>query len=69
MSPVDAIKAVPNEGLAQIFFSIAAIEIYELTHRDGELKRDERIAPGWKAGGLTGKFLDLWRCLLSSGWG
>lgn len=54
MSPVDAIKAVPDVGLAQIFFAIAAVEIYELTHRDGEIKTGERVAPGWQTGGLTG---------------
>ena len=54
MGPVAAIKAVPAEGMAQIFAVIAAIEIYELTHRDGELKRGESVPPGLKAGGLTG---------------
>jgi len=54
MGPLEAIKAVPPEGLAQIFGAIAAIEIYELTHRDGEIKNGEVIAPGLKSGGLTG---------------
>lgn len=54
MSPVDAVFQIPVQGWAQIFFVIAAIEIYELTHRDGEIKNDERVAPGWQAGGLTG---------------
>jgi hypothetical protein len=54
MSPVDAIKAIPAEGLAQIFVAIAAIEIYELTHRDGEIKVGETVAPGLQPGGLTG---------------
>jgi hypothetical protein len=54
MSPVDAIKAVPAEGLAQMFVAIAAIEIYELTHRDGEIKVGETVAPGLQPGGLTG---------------
>jgi Chlorophyll A-B binding protein len=54
MSPVDAIKAVPDIGLCQIFCTIAAIEIYELTHGDGEIKTNERVAPGWQSGGLTG---------------
>jgi Chlorophyll A-B binding protein len=46
MSPLDAIKAVPLEGLAQIFMTIAAIEIYHLTHHDGEIKVGETVAPG-----------------------
>eukprot|EP00522_Entomoneis_paludosa_P006866 CAMPEP_0172440698 /NCGR_PEP_ID=MMETSP1065-20121228/1324_1 /TAXON_ID=265537 /ORGANISM="Amphiprora paludosa, Strain CCMP125" /LENGTH=233 /DNA_ID=CAMNT_0013189673 /DNA_START=28 /DNA_END=725 /DNA_ORIENTATION=- len=54
MGPIEAIKTVPAEGFAQIFGLIAAIEIYELTHRDGEIKEDERVAPGLQAGGLTG---------------
>jgi len=54
MSPIDAIKAVPAEGLAQMFMFITAIEIYELTHKDGKLAEDERVAPGLQAGGLTG---------------
>eukprot|EP00523_Entomoneis_sp_CCMP467_P011111 CAMPEP_0168723486 /NCGR_PEP_ID=MMETSP0724-20121128/3142_1 /TAXON_ID=265536 /ORGANISM="Amphiprora sp., Strain CCMP467" /LENGTH=249 /DNA_ID=CAMNT_0008770199 /DNA_START=46 /DNA_END=795 /DNA_ORIENTATION=+ len=54
MGPVAAIKACPVEGLAQIFAVIAAIEIYELTHRDGEIKEGESVPPGLQAGGLTG---------------
>lgn len=54
MSPIDAAKAVPAEGWTQVFGIIAAIEIYELTHRDGELKTGESVAPGLQAGGLTG---------------
>jgi len=54
MSPVDAIKAVPPEGFAQMFFAIAAVEIYELTHKDGKLASDESVAPGLQPGGLTG---------------
>eukprot|EP00527_Entomoneis_sp_CCMP2396_P000455 CAMPEP_0198145084 /NCGR_PEP_ID=MMETSP1443-20131203/21037_1 /TAXON_ID=186043 /ORGANISM="Entomoneis sp., Strain CCMP2396" /LENGTH=222 /DNA_ID=CAMNT_0043808613 /DNA_START=33 /DNA_END=701 /DNA_ORIENTATION=- len=54
LGPVEAIKAIPVEGLAQIFAVIAAIEIYELTHRDGEIKNGESVAPGLQAGGLTG---------------
>jgi hypothetical protein len=54
MSPVDAIKAVPPEGLAQMFVAIAAVEIYELTHRNGEIKVGETVAPGLQPGGLTG---------------
>jgi Chlorophyll A-B binding protein len=54
MGPLGAIQAVPVEGLIQIFCAIAAVEIYELTHRDGEIKTDERVAPGLKSGGLTG---------------
>jgi hypothetical protein len=55
MGPVDAIKAVPPLGMAQIFCTIAAIEIYELTHAGGEIKYGERIAPGLQSGGLTGE--------------
>ena len=54
MKPVDAIFATPVEGLAQMFVFVAAIEIYELTHRDGEIKYGESVAPGLQAGGLTG---------------
>ena len=54
MSPIDAAKAVPVEGWVQVFGIIAAIEIYELTHRDGEIKTGESVAPGLQAGGLTG---------------
>jgi len=54
MTPLDAIKAVPLEGLTQMFCAIAAVEIYELTHKDGEIKYGERVAPGLQAGGLTG---------------
>jgi len=54
MSPIDAIGAVPLEGMAQIFMAIAAIEIYELTHRNGAIVEGESVAPGLQAGGLTG---------------
>lgn len=54
MGPIEAIKAVPPMGLAQIFCAIAAIEIYELTHAGGEIKYGERVAPGLQSGGLTG---------------
>lgn len=54
MSPIDAIKAVPPAGLAQIFMVIAAIEIYELTHRNGEIVTGASVAPGLQSGGLTG---------------
>ena len=54
LSPVEAAKAVPAEGYAQLFAVIAAIEIYELTHRSGEIKTGETVAPGLKSGGLTG---------------
>jgi hypothetical protein len=55
MSPVEAVKLVPSAGWAQVFATIAAIEIYELTHRDGEIKVGEAIAPGLQSGGLTGR--------------
>ena len=54
MSPVDAVKMIPAEGFAQIFLTIAAIEIYEMTHADGEIKTGETVAPGLTPGGLTG---------------
>ena len=53
MSPVDAVKMIPPEGFAQIFAAITLVEIYELTHSDTEFQRGG-IAPGLKAGGLTG---------------
>ena len=54
MGPLEAIKNIPAEGWWQIFGVIAAIEIYELTHRDGEIKSGESVAPGLRPGGLTG---------------
>lgn len=54
LGPVDAVKAIPGEGWAQIFAVIAAIEIYELTHRQGEIKEGETVPPGLQAGGLNG---------------
>lgn len=56
MSPIEAVKMIPAGGWAQIFGAIAAIEIYELTHRDGEIKVGESVAPGLQSGGLTGKY-------------
>jgi Chlorophyll A-B binding protein len=54
MTPLEAAKAVPVEGIAQVFAFIAAIEIYELTHRDGAIVEGQRVPPGLQAGGLTG---------------
>jgi hypothetical protein len=54
MTPADAIKAVPAEGLCQMFIAIAIIEFYELTHRDGKFVAGETVAPGLQPGGLTG---------------
>jgi hypothetical protein len=54
MGPLEAIKAVPIEGYAQTFAAIAAIEIYELTHRDGAISEGDSVAPGLAPGGLTG---------------
>lgn len=54
MTPAEAIHAVPAAGLAQMFAAIMAVEIYELTHRDGEIKYGETVAPGLQAGGLDG---------------
>jgi len=54
MTPADAIKSVPAEGLTQMFCAIAIIELYELTHKDGKFASGESVAPGLQAGGLTG---------------
>lgn len=54
MSPIDAVKAIPPEGLTQIFCFIALVEFFELTHKGGKLAEDERVAPGLQPGGLTG---------------
>lgn len=54
MSPIDAIHAVPAEGLTQMFCAIALVEFYELTHKNGKLAEGETVAPGLQPGGLTG---------------
>jgi Chlorophyll A-B binding protein len=54
MGPIAALQAIPIEGYAQVFAVITAIEIYELTHRNGEIKVGESVAPGLQSGGLTG---------------
>lgn len=54
LSPLDAIKAVPREGLAQIFCAIALVEFYELTHKNRTFRSGESIAIGLQPGGLTG---------------
>merc|ERR1711879_604750 len=54
MTPLDAMKSLPPEAYTQMFAAIALIEIYELTHREGKLAEDERVAPGLQPGGLTG---------------
>lgn len=54
MTPMEAVLKVPVEGYAQVFAAIAIIEIFELTHKQGKLASDERVAPGLQAGGLTG---------------
>jgi hypothetical protein len=54
MSPLEAVHNIPADGVAQIFMVIAAVEIYELTHKDGKLAFDESVAPGLQPGGLTG---------------
>ncbi len=54
MSPVDAVKMIPAEGMAQIFAAITIVELYELTHTSEEGFARGGIAPGLKAGGLTG---------------
>ena len=53
MSPVDAVKMIPAEGMAQIFAAITIVELYELTHGEDGFQRGG-LAPGLKAGGLTG---------------
>ena len=55
MSPVEAVKMIPAQGFGQIFGVIAAIEIYELTHRNGEIVTGDSVAPGLQSGGLNGK--------------
>jgi len=55
MSPVEAVQYIPAEGWWQIFGAIAAIEIYELTHKDGKfVGAFDGLPEGWKSGGLTG---------------
>ena len=55
MTPLEAMKHVPAEGITQMFCAIALVELYELTHKDGKWAMDEGgVAPGLKAGGLTG---------------
>lgn len=54
MTPLDAMKSLPAEAYTQMFAAIAAVEIYELTHKDGEIKYGESVAPGLQSGGLTG---------------
>jgi Chlorophyll A-B binding protein len=54
MTPAEAIHAVPAAGLVQMFCAIAAVEIYELTHKDGSIQYGQSVAPGLQAGGLTG---------------
>ena len=54
MTPLQAMKSVPLEGLTQMFAVCAIVETYELTHSGGKLKEDARVAPGLEPGGLTG---------------
>jgi len=54
MNPVDAMKSLPVESWGQMFAAIALVEIYELTHVNGKFASDESVAPGLRAGGLTG---------------
>jgi len=55
MKPLDAFKAIPAEGIWQMFGIIAAVEIYELTHKDGEFVGiSDGLAGGLGSGGLTG---------------
>lgn len=54
MTPLEAMKNVPAQGLTQMFAFIALFEIYELSHKDGKIVEDARVAPGLEPGGLTG---------------
>lgn len=54
MTPLDALKSLPAESWGQMFFFIAIVEIYEMTHKNGKLAFDETVAPGLQPGGLTG---------------
>ena len=54
MTPLEAMKHVPAQGLTQMFALCAIPEIYELTHKDGKLVSDATVAPGLSPGGLTG---------------
>eukprot|EP00977_Amphora_coffeiformis_P024964 scaffold17767_cov168-Amphora_coffeaeformis.AAC.2 len=54
VSPVEAVKMIPALGFGQIFAAIAVIEIYELTHRDGQFVTSDSVAPGLQSGGLNG---------------
>ena len=55
MTPLEAMKNVPAEGITQMFCAIALVELYELTHKDGKWAMDEGgVAPGLQPGGLTG---------------
>ena len=54
MSPLDAMRHVPAAGITQMFCFIAIFELYELTHTDGKVVESRSVAPGLKAGGLTG---------------
>jgi hypothetical protein len=54
LGPLDAIKAIPGEGLAQIFCAIALVEFYELTHKNWTFRSGESVAIGLQPGGLTG---------------
>ena len=65
MSPLESVKMIPALGWAQIFGAIAMIEIYELTHRDGEIKTGESVAPGLQSGGLNGKIDGRFSCSTS----
>ena len=54
MTPLDAMKSLPVESWGQMFAVIAAVELYELTHRDDKFDYDSTVAPGLQPGGLTG---------------
>ena len=54
MTPLEAMRHVPAAGWAQMFAFITVFEIFELTHVGGKIVQDRSVAPGLKAGGLTG---------------
>lgn len=55
MTPLEALGHVPAAGLLQMFGAIAMIELYELTHVNGQfVSLMEGVSPGLRSGGLTG---------------
>lgn len=56
MTPLEAMKSIPAEGLTQMFCAIALVELYELTQKNGKYAGFDEggVAPGLRPGGLTG---------------